>query len=77
MRIRAQLKQSGLCFVDNAVYFSLLSYSMGSNAFQLFLVEAKVSKSEFIKRIKLKGVETYTVDNIYSLLLEPSTIFEQ
>ena len=49
---------------------------MGSNTVQLFLVEAKVSKSEFIERIKLKGVETYTVDNNYSLLLEPSTIFE-
>ena len=51
-------------------------YSMGSNAVQLFLVEAKVSKSEFIERIKLKGVETYTVDINYWLLLEPSTIFE-
>ena len=50
--------------------------SMGSNAVQLFLVEAKVSKSEFIERIKMKGVETYTVDNNYWLLLEPLTIFE-
>ena len=51
-------------------------HSMGSNAVKLFLVEAKVSKSEFIERIKMKGTETYTVDNNYWLLLEPLTIFE-
>ena len=83
-KIRKQGEIDCVVCGDNEAWSRLLQlcpyshprYSMGSNAVQLFLVEAKVSKSEFIERIKLKGVETYTVDINYWLLLEPSTIFE-